>query len=129
MAHQGRAVGWRKGDGHSSVEYLMAEHQSEVNPLLVDHAQLVARARHLCGQILDGRLTAFDGATLIWRECHLRTFKGDHTFDPFVYWQDEYEDAQSDARRQRCAEIITQFARAFLDGSEVVLDPPILSGR
>ena len=93
-----------------------------MSKLSVDHSQLVARARHLAGKIVDGEITPFEGATLIWRECHLKTFHGDHTFDPFVYWQDEYEDAQSEERRQRCAEIIRQVARQFLGGPEVVLD-------
>jgi hypothetical protein len=102
--------------------------------LSVDHTQLVARARHLAGKIVDGEIRPFEGATLIWRECHLKTFDGDHTFDPFVYWQDEYEDAQSEERRQRCAEIIRQVARQFLGGPEVVLDrsdlePSISSNR
>jgi hypothetical protein len=93
------------------------------SPLTVNHDELVAKAKFYAGKILDGELTPFDGATLIWKECHLKTFHGDHTFDPFVYWQDEYEDAQSEERRLRCAEIIRQFARQFLGGPEVVLDP------
>jgi hypothetical protein len=72
--------------------------------------------------MLDGKLTPYEGATKIFRECQLETFDGDHTFDPFVYWQDEYEDAQSDERRLFCANAIRQFAREFLGGPAVVLD-------
>jgi hypothetical protein len=95
------------------------KHESK---LTVDHAQLVARAKYLAGQILDGEVTPYEGATLIWRECYQNTFDGDHTFDPFVYWQGEYEDAQTDSRRLRCEEIIRQFAREFLGGPPVVLN-------
>jgi hypothetical protein len=90
--------------------------------LTVRHDELVAKAKFYSGEILDGKLTPYDGATLIWKECHLHTFDGDHTFDPFVYWQDEYEDAQSDERRLFCANAIRQFAREFLGGPAVVLD-------
>jgi hypothetical protein len=89
----------------------------------VKHEELVAKAKFYAGKILDGELTPYDGATLIWEECHQKTFKGDHTFDPFVYWREEYEDAQSDERRLRCAEVIREFAREFLGGPAVVLDP------
>ena len=88
----------------------------------VRHDELLAKAKFYAGEILDGRLTPYDGATKIFRECHLETFDGDHTFDPFVYWQDEYEDAQSDERRLYCADVIRQLAREFLGGPTVVLD-------
>jgi hypothetical protein len=87
------------------------------------HDELVAKAKFYAGEILDGKLTPYDGATKIFKECQLETFEGDHTFDPFVYWQDEYEGAQSDERRLYCADVIRQFAREFLGGPAVVLDP------
>jgi hypothetical protein len=93
------------------------------SPLTVRHDELVAKAKYVSGMILDGKLTPFDGATQIFKECYLATFDGDHTFDPFVYWQDEYEDAQSDERRLYCADAIRQFAREFLGGPAMVLDP------
>src|SRR5688500_10814031 len=93
----------------------------------VNHAELVARAKHIAGKIVDGELTPFDGATLIFRECQLKTFQGDHTFDPFVYWQDEYEDAQIEERRLECADIIRRFAVELLGGPAVVLDPSQLT--
>ena len=88
------------------------------NRLTVNHAELVAKAKFYSGKILDGELTPYDGATMIWKECQLKTFDGDHTFDPFVYWQDEYEDAQSDERRLYCAEAIRRFARECLGGPD-----------
>jgi hypothetical protein len=88
----------------------------------VRHDELVAKAKFYAGEILDGRLTPYDGATRIWKECFQQTFEGDHTFDPFVYWQDEFEDAQSDERRLYCANVIRQFAQELLGGPAVVLD-------
>jgi hypothetical protein len=98
-------------------------HERNDSPFTVSHEELVAKAQFYSAKILDGEIPPYDGATLIWKECHLKTFPGDHTFDPFVYWQDEYEDAQSEGRRARCAEIIRQFAAEFLGGPAVVLDP------
>ena len=93
----------------------------------VKHAELVAKAKFFAAKILDGEITPYDGATLIFRECQLETFPGDHTFDPFVYWQDEYEDAQSEDRRAECADIIRRFAHELLGGPAVVLTPEQLT--
>jgi hypothetical protein len=90
--------------------------------ITVRHDELVAKAKFYAGEILGGKLTPYDGATRIWKECFQQTFDGDHTFDPFVYWQDEYEDAQSDERRLYCAGVIRQFAQELLGGPDVVLD-------
>ena len=93
----------------------------------VNHAELVAKSKYFAAKILDGEITPYDGATLIWRECHLKSFPGDHTFDPFVYWQDEYEDAGSEERRAECAEIIRRYAHELLGGPAVVLAPEQLT--
>jgi hypothetical protein len=93
----------------------------------VNHAELIAKSKFFASKILEGEMTPYDGATAIWRECHQKTFPGDHTFDPFVYWQDEYEDAQSEDRRAECADIIRRFAHELLGGPAVMLTPEQLT--
>jgi hypothetical protein len=76
--------------------------------------QLIAKAKFICGRIIDGDMAAYDGARIIWNECHYQNMPSDHTFDPFVYWADEYESADTDDRRQYCEDAVRQSAHAFL---------------
>jgi hypothetical protein len=85
--------------------------------------QLVAKAKFICGKIIDGEMTPYDGAKMIWNECHYRNMPADHTFDPFVYWADEYESADDDDRRLFCEQALTSTVREFLGGPGAVLDP------
>jgi hypothetical protein len=75
--------------------------------------ELIAKARFICGKIIDGEVTPYDGAKMIWKECHGENMPGDHTFDGFVYWADEYEDAVDDARRAHCENALRQTASIF----------------
>jgi hypothetical protein len=66
-------------------------------------------------QILDGSLKPYEGAKIIWRDLSYVIRPDDHTLDSFVYWADEFENADDFQRRIYCHAAIFESARKFID--------------
>jgi hypothetical protein len=64
------------------------------------HAGLVL-AKAYAAQIMDGSLSAYDGACQIWRiEVEVEGLTPE--LGPFVYWASEWQEADSPERRKEC---------------------------
>jgi hypothetical protein len=75
---------------------------------------IIQRAKAIAAQIVDGTLAPDDGAK---RVCllHRELPSGDHALDGFVYWEDEYVDADSAERRAYCHRAILRVAEKLLN--------------
>jgi hypothetical protein len=102
----------------ADVHYLVPQMFSELDvqlPAPIEAALLVAEdtAQH----IVAGATPPYDGARFIWHHCAgILRDQGDHTLDSFVYWADEYEEAERRGRKDECQAAIVTSAEAFLQG-------------
>ena len=71
-------------------------------------------ARDYAARILDGSLGPYEGAKKIWVELSGEVRPNDHSLDPFIYWADEYEDAQDTERRRESERAIVESARQLV---------------
>jgi hypothetical protein len=82
----------------------------------VDDATRLVAVEH-ARAILDGSCTPYEGARRIAVEATSRIrMRGDHSLDAFLYWEDEYVDADDDERRAHCEQAIRQAARELVTG-------------
>ena len=75
---------------------------------------LVQQAKEIAKDILAGRTTPFDGAKAICK-LQLDLATGDHALDGFVYWADEYGEADNEERRSYCERALLKVAQDLLD--------------
>ena len=75
---------------------------------------LKAVARTHADRIVSGEVTPAAGARSIWIDVFYHLAEGDHCVDPFVYWADAIEDADSEERRLFCESAILRIASEFL---------------
>ena len=78
-------------------------------------SELKALARTYAGRIVSGEVSPAAGARAIWTDVFYHLAMGDHSVDPFVYWADAVEDADTDERRQFCENAIRRIAAEYLD--------------
>lgn len=75
---------------------------------------LKAVARTHAARIVSGEITPAAGARAIWIDVFYHLEEDDHCVDPFVYWADAIEDADTDERRVFCESAIVRIAEEFL---------------
>jgi len=75
---------------------------------------IIQRAKVIAAEIVDGSVSPYDGAKLI---CPMQWElpDGDHALDGFVYWEDEYDSADTDERRDHCRRAILKVAAHLLN--------------
>jgi hypothetical protein len=75
---------------------------------------LKMRARTIAARIVSGEITPAAGARAIWTDVFYHLELGDHSVDPFVYWADAIEDADTEERKLFCESAIVRIAADFL---------------
>lgn len=83
--------------------------ESAVRIVAIEHARA----------IVDATCTPYEGARRIVADvaddCCAR---GDHSLDPFLYWEDEHQSADEDERRAFCEHALREAARELLHGPD-----------
>ena len=75
---------------------------------------LKAVARTHATRIVSGDVSPAVGARSIWTDVFYHLELGDHCVDPFVYWADAIDDADTEERRLFCESAIVRMAVQFL---------------
>jgi hypothetical protein len=75
---------------------------------------VIERAKAIAAQIVDGTLPPYEGAKLV-SEIHWQLAHEDHALDGFVYWEDEYESADTEDRQEYCHRAIIKIAQNLLE--------------
>jgi hypothetical protein len=67
-------------------------------------------ARRVAEQIINQTVKPYEGAKAIWTQFAVEVRPDDHGLDPFIYWADEFEEANELQRKEYCEAAILQSA-------------------